>query len=35
VEVKEQYQVNTSNRFAVLENLNENIDMNRALGSTR
>jgi uncharacterized metal-binding protein YceD (DUF177 family) len=28
-EVKEQYQVKISNRFAALENLNDNVNINR------
>jgi hypothetical protein len=29
-EVKKQYQVNITNRFAALENFDENVNMNRA-----
>jgi hypothetical protein len=29
-EVKEQYQVQITNRFAALENFDDNVDMNRA-----
>jgi hypothetical protein len=33
VEVKEKYQVKISNRFEVYENLDDNVDINRACGS--
>jgi hypothetical protein len=29
-EIKEQYQVKLTNRFAALENFDDNVDMNRA-----
>jgi len=35
VEVKEQYQVKISNRFAALENLDDDVDINRAWESIR
>jgi hypothetical protein len=35
VEVRKQYHLKTSNRFAVLENLNESEDINRACGNTK
>jgi hypothetical protein len=34
-EVKEQYQVKITNRFAALENSDENVDMNRAWENIR
>jgi hypothetical protein len=34
-EVKEHYQVKISNRFAALENLDENVDISRAWGNIR
>jgi hypothetical protein len=34
-EVKEQYQVKITNRFAALENFYDNVDMNRAWGNIR
>jgi hypothetical protein len=34
-EVKEQYQVKITNRFAALENFDDNIDMNRAWENIR
>jgi hypothetical protein len=34
-EVKEQYQVKITNRFAALENFDENVDMNRAWENIR
>jgi len=35
LEVRKQYHFKTSNRFAVLENLNESEDINRAWGNTK
>jgi hypothetical protein len=35
IEVKEKYQVEISNRFAALESLDENFDINNAWGSIR
>jgi hypothetical protein len=35
IEVKEKYQVEISNRFAALENLNESFDINNARESIR
>jgi hypothetical protein len=35
VEVKEQYQIKTSNRFAALKHLNNNTDINRACTSAK
>jgi hypothetical protein len=35
VEVKERYQVKISNRSTALENLNDNVDINRAWKSIR
>jgi hypothetical protein len=34
-EVKEQYQVKITNRFAALENIDDNVDMNRAWENIR
>jgi hypothetical protein len=34
-EIKEQYQVKITNRFAALENFDENVDMNRAWKNIR
>jgi hypothetical protein len=34
-EVKEQYQVSTSNRFSALENLDGNVDITKACENTR
>jgi hypothetical protein len=34
-EVKEQYQVKITNRFAALENFDDNLDMNRAWKNIR
>jgi hypothetical protein len=35
MEVKEQYQVKISNKFAALENVDGDVDINRAWGSIR
>jgi hypothetical protein len=35
VEIKGQYQVKISNSFAALENLNDNVDINRAWENIR
>jgi len=35
LEVRKQYHVKISNRFAVLENLNDSKDINRAWGNTK